>query len=206
MIQARKALDEAWRLRPGDARTANLILDIEKSVGGGDRNKMELWFDRAMKADGNLHAPASPSSTGSTRSGTARPRRWSRSARACRATNNWRAGITLLVGDAHLRFANRFTPAELTMYLGSPEVWSDIQSVYDEYLKHYPNDDVARSKYAAHRRRSGHFPEAHAQFQVLGDRLTTWREFPLFPARDPQADARPRRRGSSRPGRRGGNS
>jgi hypothetical protein len=100
---------------------------------------------------------------------------------ACRATNNWRAGITLLVGDAHFRYANLLGPAERSKYLGSLEVWSEIKSVYDEYLKHYPSDNVARSKYAALAYLAAHFPEAHAQFQAVGDGLTTWYEFPNVP-------------------------
>jgi hypothetical protein len=35
-------------------------------------------------------------------------------------------------------------PAERSKYLGSHDVWSEIKSVYDEYLKHYPTDNEAR--------------------------------------------------------------
>jgi hypothetical protein len=48
---ARKALEEAWEIRP-DTETAANLLDIDKSIGG-NRATMELWFDRAMKADGD---------------------------------------------------------------------------------------------------------------------------------------------------------
>ena len=70
---------------------------------------------------------------------------------------------------------------EQTKYMSSPEVWSDIQSVYDEYLKHHPDDDVARSKYATLCYLGDHYPEADAQFQILGDRLTVWPTPPNLP-------------------------
>jgi hypothetical protein len=179
---AREALNEAWRLRPDDARAANYLLSIEKSVGG-DRATMELWFDRAMKADGDDYEACftkldwlDPKWHGSVEEMLA-------FGRACRATKNWRVGITLLAADAHLRnYATMFGPAERsTSYLASPEVWSEIQSVFDEYLEHHPTHHPVRSKYAFLAYRAAKFPEAHAQFQALGDHLTTWWAFPNLP-------------------------
>jgi hypothetical protein len=156
------------------------MLDIDKAVGG-DRATMELWFDRAMRADGDRYAACL------TKLDWLDPK-WHGTAeemlafgRACRATKNWRAGITLLVGDAHQRYASSLGPAGRSQYLGRPEVWSEIKAVYDEYLVHHPNNDVARSKYAALAYLGGHHYEAYIQFKVLGDRLTTWPSFPNFP-------------------------
>src|SRR3954454_7590337 len=71
------------------------------------------------------------------------------SAQACAATKNWRSGITLLAADAHLRrFHYLPDHAAKIRYMSRPEVWEEIRSVYDEYLKHYPDDDFARSQYA----------------------------------------------------------
>jgi hypothetical protein len=63
----------------------------------------------------------------------------------------------------------------------SPEVWSEIKSVYDEYLSHFPNDYVQRSKYAMLCYLGARYTEAHAQFQAAGDHLTTWPTFPNIP-------------------------
>jgi hypothetical protein len=100
--------------------------------------------------------------------------------RRCRDTKNWWAGITLLCADAHNRYSNMLGD-EKADYLASPEVWSDITSVYDEYLKHHPEDHTARSKYASLAYDSRHYIKAHAQFQKLGDDLTSWTEFPFYP-------------------------
>lgn len=80
--------------------------------------------------------------------------------------------------DAHNRYAGQLGRDGMEKYLASPGVWSDITAVYDEYLKHYPDDYVARGKYASLGFASRHYIEANAQFQVLGENLTSWREIP----------------------------
>jgi hypothetical protein len=179
LIDARKAYEEAWKLRPGDGRTAHGLLGIEKSIGG-DRANMELWFKRAMEADANDRNACwskldwlDPKWYGTREEMLA-------FGRQCRDTKNWRAGITILVADAHLRIANM--PGEnQNKYLALPEVWADIQSVYDEYLKHNPEDVIARSKYAMLSYLGAHYREAEVQYVALGDHLTQWSEFPYVP-------------------------
>jgi len=176
---AKKACEEAWKLQPDDAQLAENLMEIDKATGG-DRATMELWFERAMKADGNKHDACwskldwlDPKWHGTAEEMLA-------FGRQCRDTKNWSAGITLLCADAHNRHSNRLGAGKGD-YLASPEVWPDITSVYDEYLKHFPEDHTARSKYASLAYASRHYLEAHAQFEKLGDNLTSWREFPYVP-------------------------
>jgi hypothetical protein len=177
---AKEALEEAWRVRPDDARAAVFLLDIDKSVGG-DRATMELWFERALKANGDDRRACwskldwlDPKWHGSVEDMLA-------FGRACRDTKNSRTGITLLVADAHWRIACMLGGEKQPKYLAMPEVWADIQSVYDEYLKHHPVDDVARSKFATFCYLSAHYREAEVQYVALGDHLTQWSEFPYVP-------------------------
>src|SRR4029453_13928227 len=51
--EARSVLKKAWDLKPDESRTATLMLSVELGIGGGNRDQMEMWFERAMKADGN---------------------------------------------------------------------------------------------------------------------------------------------------------
>lgn len=176
---ARKAYLDAWKLQPGSSVVARGLLGIDKAVGG-DRATMELWFDRAMKADGDDRTACwskldwlDPKWHGSVEEMLA-------FGRACRDTRNHRTGITLLVADAHWRIA-AMDDENQVKYLRQPEVWADIHSVYDEYLRHHPVDDVARSKYATFCYLSAHFREAEVQYVALGDRLTQWSEFPYAP-------------------------
>ena len=177
---ARKALNQAWQLQPGLGAAARTLIEIDKGIGG-DRATMELWFDRAMRANGDDRGACwskldwlDPKWYGSEEEMLA-------FGRACRDTKNWRTGITLLVADAHWRIACRLGGMEQVQYMGLPEVWADIQPVYDEYLKHHPHDDVARSKFATFCYLGSHFREAEAQYVALGDRLTQWTEFPYVP-------------------------
>jgi hypothetical protein len=181
LTEARLAFEEAWKLKPGVATVAESMIAIEKSIGHGDRQAMETWFERAMKADGNSREACwskldwlDPKWHGTKEEMLA-------FARQCRDTKNWRTGITLLIGDAHLRVTERLPMNERQRYWASPEVWSDIKTVFDEYLKHRPDDNVARSKYAVYCFYANHLREAHAQFQLLGDHLSQWPTFPFVP-------------------------
>jgi len=142
---------------------------------------MELWFDRAMKADGDRRSACLTKLDWLDPKWHGTDAEMLEFGRACRDTKNWRTGITLLVADAHFRHSSRFGRDDLIKYMASPEVWPDIASVYTEYLKHFPDDDAARSKYAGFCTMSNHFPEAQAQFEAVGDRLVQSTEFPFVP-------------------------
>ena len=177
---ARKAFEEAWKLRPENAYAAVHLMDIDKVDRGRPCHDGAVVRARHEGGWRYVGTPAGPNSTGSTPSGMAPPRRCSHSGAQCRDTKNWRAGITLLVADAHWRIAC-MPGKNQNKYLALPEVWADIQSVYDEYLKHYPVDDVARSKFATFCYLSAHYREAEVQYVALGDNLTQWSEFPYVP-------------------------
>jgi len=181
--QAKQALIAAWEAKPDEPNVADVMLAVEKSIGGGDREAMETWFERAMKANGNDRGACwgkldwlDPKWYGGD---SFEP--MIAFGKACLATGNWRTGITLLAAEAHFRYAFNMDPKERTLYLRDPAVWSDIQPAYDEYLKHEPSDYVERSRYATFCYLSAHYPEAHAQFQILGENLTAWSSFPRLP-------------------------
>ncbi|MHC5538774.1 hypothetical protein ACYOEI_11180 [Singulisphaera rosea] len=176
---SKESFEKAWELRPENASAATFLIDIDKSING-DRDTMELWFDRAMKADGDRRNACAtkldwldPKWHGTVEEMVA-------FGRTCRDTKNWRAGITILCADAHLRAAC-MPDQDQNEYLKLAEVWADIQSVYDEYLKHYPEDHVARSKFATLCFLGAHYREAEVQYVALGDHLTQWSDFPYFP-------------------------
>src|SRR5262249_42031814 len=141
------------------------------------RAEMEKWFQRAMKADSaNLEACKvmmtylEPKWYGSVQELVA-------FGRACRATNNWRAGITLLAADAHFRSTRGMTPEQTGKYYYSPEVIGDIWAVYTEYLRHFPKDHMARTRFAVYCYNSARIDEANRQFLLLGDNLSWDDEF-----------------------------
>jgi hypothetical protein len=182
--EARVALNRAWELRPFEPHVAGLMLTVEKGIGQGDREAMETWFERAMLTDGNDQLACwakldwlDPKWYGGP---TTEP--MMEFGRACAATRNWHNGITVLVADAHYRHWTKLPPGpQRVNYMRSPEVWNEIKAVYEEYFKHYPDDDAERSKFAMICYLGAHYPMAHAQFQALGDRLTVWTNGPRMP-------------------------
>jgi hypothetical protein len=178
--QARAALNAAWAAKPGEPHVATQMLEVEKDIGGGDRQAMETWFERAMQTDGNDYSACL------TKLDWLDPKWYGDESgdemmafgKACRATGNWWSKITLLAADAHWRHACKLEPVERETYLKRPDVWSEIQAVYDEYLKHCGFDHAARCKYATIGYFGRHYTEAHTQFEAVGKNLTTWYEYP----------------------------
>jgi hypothetical protein len=178
MTECRKTLEQAWALSPGDGQVATLMLDVEKGIGG-KREDMEMWFERAMKANGNNRKACE------LKMDWLEPK-WYGSeedllefGRECRATKNWRAGITLLAVDPHRRISERIADPKMRRdYWKKEEIWKDIRDVYDEYLLHYPTDWVARSRYAAYCGLCNHWAECLEQYQIIGDNIVYSQNFP----------------------------
>ena len=97
--------------------------------------------------------------------------------RACRDTKNWRAGITLLLADAHRQASHQLAKDEQRKYLYSDEVWKDIWEVYTDYIGHYPYDHVAHSRYAAYSFLCGRHAESGKHFRALGKNFVYPRDF-----------------------------
>jgi hypothetical protein len=174
LTEARKILNQAWAASPDNARTAYLMLAIEKGIGG-DRDAMEIWFERALKADGDFRDACwakmdwlDPKWHGSKEEMLA-------FSRACRDTKNYHEGITLLWPETLLRLA----PAEVAEMLAKPEPLREIKAVYEEYLKHYLFDFAARSNLAALCYLAGDYVEADKQFRNLGTSLRGGTNIPL---------------------------
>src|SRR5579883_658361 len=177
LTEARKVLNQCWTLKPNDFRTANLMLMIEKGIGD-ERADMEKWFERAMKAY-SLNKLAceqkldwlDPKWHGSREEMLA-------FGRACRDSKNWRGGLTLRVADAHLRACLGLSNEEIRKYFGSKEVREDIQGVYEEYLKHYPDDVLERTRYAVYCFYCGRYAESDKQFKILGEDVVPTAQWP----------------------------
>ena len=178
LAQARQPLAEAWDAQPGNEITATWMLWIEYGIGR-DHDEMEKWFERAMKSNSDNRracevklAWLDPRWQGTTE-------KILEFGRKCRETKNWRAGITLLVGEAHLRQGKYLESQGQTLgaYLKQPQVWEEIRAVNDEYLSHFPHDHDARTRYACLCSLAEQYAEAHRQFQRLADRVIPQRDF-----------------------------
>ncbi|WP_165068130.1 hypothetical protein [Paludisphaera rhizosphaerae] len=173
---AREALEQAWKLNPASTIVPNLMLTVETGNGGGDREAMETWFERAMRNNGNDHRSCSAKLNWLDPKwyGDEEGEEMVAFGRACAATKNWGVGLPILALDAHYRRFTRMEPGEWKTYIRKPDVWADFSTVYPEHLKRHPDDHIVRSKYAMACFTSEHFQEAKEQFDILGDNLCEW--------------------------------
>ncbi len=179
---ARDALEAAWAMNPVGITVPNLMLTIEKGTGGGDRAAMELWFDRAMRANMNDQEACwsklewlDPKWYGDEQG-----EQMVAFGRQCIATGNAQARIMLLGVSAHYRRFWRMDAADWGDYQKRPDVWADFAKVYPSHLKAFPRDHVSRSRYAMACYVSDHSREAREQFKILGDNLTEWGAVPKW--------------------------
>ena len=184
LAEARRALEAAYKLDPKQPRVARTMLEVHKGIGAADdRATMELWFERAMELD-----PSDRDSCWNKLDwldprwhGDPDGREMLGFGRSCAATHNWHRGITLLAADALMRKYASNPRADGGKYLTRAENWELIRSVNEEYLKHYPDDAVALTKYAFLTFWAARIELAHELFERLGDRLTTWNDTPTVP-------------------------
>ena len=166
LAQAEKYLEKAWQLDPDNAGAATAMISVEMGQGQG-RERMELWFRRAMQADPDyLHACEckllylEPKWHGSAPDMLA-------FGRECAQTRNWRGRLPLILVDAHERLAKYQTGKE-DDYFPRSGVWADIQSVLEPFSKQYPRMKWWRSRYAHFACRCGQWEAANRQFVLLG--------------------------------------
>jgi hypothetical protein len=165
--EAAQLSEEAWKLDPTDGRAARLMV-ILKLKEGGDRDDMEIWFRRAVVAnpdDLDVYRRKmiylSPARHGTHENMLA-------FGRECLETQNWRAGIPMILVQVHQQIAD--DSADSSEYLHRAEVWADLRDVYEGGLVCFPEDTRRRSEYAKLATQCGRWDVASKQFAILGDK------------------------------------
>lgn len=163
--EAEKDLSKAWDMDHSLYQAANGMITVAMGLGW-NHEKMEVWFQRAMKANSdNLVACG--------RKLEYLQPRWHGSwqevlafGRGCRATKNWEGGLPFILEAAHFSLAGR---SEKSPYLRQRGVWEEIQPLYKAYLKLHPESHYNRAMCALWAYRCGHYKEADHLFQQLDD-------------------------------------
>ncbi len=168
---AEQALHDALRLDPAAPDLPRLMIEVERGQGRG-RARMEEWFTRALRRDGDSYAACmakliylEPGWYGSDADMLA-------FGRACLATRNWEGQLPFILVEAHVRLAGS-TSRTADEYFSRSYVWDDLRSVYEAYLAGHPGSDYDRSCFARFAALGRHYAEAHALFEGLGERV--WR-------------------------------
>jgi len=177
-IEASKVLMQAWAIDPKNYRTPTMMISVVLTLGG-ERPDMEVWFRRAMELkDDNVVACVAKMSYVDPKWYGSREEMME-FGEACKATRNWRGGITVIAASVHIRWAMQLEGAEQNKYLESPEVWENGRAIYEEYLSHYTEDHAIRSDFAGFAYFCNRRDEAARQFNILGDRLVGSKPYPL---------------------------
>lgn len=165
---AEELLEKAWKLDPKDPAPPTRMLVVELGQGRG-RERMELWFKRAMEADPDNYSACAkklyylePKWHGSAEDMLA-------FGRECLQSGNWDARLPFFLVDAHLKLSD-YRQNQRQDYFKQGNVWSDIQSVYQPYLTFFPNSTYDRSMYAKFACWCGQWGEGQRQFSALGDK------------------------------------
>jgi len=135
LATAEEALEHAWKLNPKDPEIARQMMTVMLGQGEG-RDRMELWFDRAMVLDPNDYDACS-------RKLYYLEPKWygSREAmldfgRECVQNTNWAGRVPLVLVDAHWNFCRGYIDkSEQTNYWKQPDVWAEIKSAYDRFFQ-----------------------------------------------------------------------
>jgi hypothetical protein len=167
LVVAEQALNRAWELDPHNALVAKEMINLELGQGKG-RDRMELWFDRAMTLDpGNYAACRSklyylePKWYGSAKEMLA-------FGRQCVEASEWTGQVPLVLVDAHVALAAYVDQKDRSRYWRQPAVWADVKSSYDRFLERNPEARSCRSNYAWHAYQCGQWEAFNQQVKLMG--------------------------------------
>ncbi|MBI4569820.1 MAG: DUF4034 domain-containing protein [Planctomycetes bacterium] len=167
LLRAEEVLNRAWEMDPSSANAPYQMISVAMGLGWS-AEKMDVWFQRAMSADGDhYHACGSkmlflhPKWGGSFDAMLA-------FGRACLDSGSWQVKIRLMIVDAHIeiRKGRGMTPQE---YWSQPQAWKDVQSAFVPFLDRFPNAKTWRTQYAMLACDAGEWAIAREQFNLIGD-------------------------------------
>ena len=157
-------LEKAYADHPGAGILSREMLTVELGQGQG-RDRMELWFGRAIQANPDdflaYSAKAyylSPEWYGSDDD------LWNFGVK-CAATQNWSAKIPMILVDIMVSYLWKKHPE----ILADQEKWAVVESTFRGYLAHYPRSNYYRSVFARCAVIGGHWAVAEEQFKLLGN-------------------------------------
>lgn len=176
---AAETLEKGWSLDNKNAVAASRRIAVAMGLGE-TRPDMELWFKRAVKADpDNINAYLAKMLYLEPKwHGDGQGQDMLEFARECGKSGNWKAEIPFLLIYAHEELStyprgdrDKYSSKPDPKYFAFPDVWTDVQSVYEPYLKLRPDHHAVRSKYALYAAWAGQWTVANDQFRQLGDKV-----------------------------------
>ncbi len=163
LAKADEILEPIYAQYPNETGTCHSMMTVELGQGQG-RDRMELWFQRAIKAN--------PNDFGAYKSKEwyLLPR-WYGSVddimafgQECVQTGNWAAKLPMILPIG----ISESSDGDQSLY-ARPEIWTAVEKTYRDYLAHYPNSIFYRTNFAKHAADGGHLDVAREQIKILGN-------------------------------------
>ena len=165
---AEEALNTAWQLSTNDPRIAVKMIWVELGQGKG-RDRMELWFQRAMKADPNDYDACDakllylePKWYGSVAD-------MLEFGCECVSNKQWGGHVPLILMDAHVAIQQQFAAdAEKADYWKQPQVWTDLNSAFERFFELNPGEIGWYHNYAWYAYQAGQWATLNKLIPKLG--------------------------------------
>lgn len=182
---AENALSEAWELNPHEARIPTAMLTVELGQGKG-RERMEMWFTRAMKSDPNNAVACSaklyylePQWYGSKDEVMA-------FCRECLNSKIWGGKVPLVLANKYafifqeqenfdIQDAMKSAPGVFTASKPLPDdlkdnfSWDEVQQAYKKYFEKNPGDIIERQKFVFLAGKTRHWSVVNEQLPYINN-------------------------------------
>jgi hypothetical protein len=163
LAKAAAILEPFYTQYPNELGTCHAMMNVELGQGQG-RDRMELWFKRAITIDPNRFEAYQD------KEWYLQPRWYGtvddikQFGQECVSTQNWGAKIPMV----YCIGLSEASDDSGTIYT-DPAVWATVEKVYRTYLGRYPQAIFFRTNFAKHAFDGGHFDVAKEQLKILGD-------------------------------------
>jgi hypothetical protein len=164
---AEQALERSWKIKPM-TETAIEMMRVELGQGQG-RERMELWFDRAMELNPNSYEAAN------AKAFYLEPK-WHGSkaellafGRQCVNSTEWGGKVPFVLWDAHIALERWAKNNDTTLnYWTQPGVWADVRASFEKFFKVNPKETSWRHNYALYAYKCQEYGAFLKQVELMG--------------------------------------
>jgi hypothetical protein len=161
-----KALEKSWEIKPLE-RTAIAMINLEVGQGKG-RDRMEMWFQRAMKINSNSFDACysklyyiEPKWYGSAED-------MLEFGHECVVSTNWGGRVPHIIVNAHdtlAGYASRENAAQRDLYWSNPKIWPELKEAFEKLSV---RESGYRHEYFLYAYKCGQWEEMLRQLPLLG--------------------------------------
>ena len=142
------------------------MINLELGQGEG-RDRMELWFQRAMELDTNNYSACWQKAYYLEPKWYGSPEDLLKFGRECVASSKWGGRVPLVLVDAHTRLVRYVPDGKQKEYWKRPEVWKDLKAGFDKYFQLCPDANGTRQRCALYAYRCEQWEELNKQLSLL---------------------------------------